>query len=93
MKRIIQVILIVLVSIVISFGQAPQAIKYQAIARDNAGNPIVNQDIGLRISLLKGSTDGTVVYCETQNLSTNSLWTDQFRDRKRQGLIRHVYCY
>ncbi|MCX6235096.1 MAG: hypothetical protein NT175_10320 [Bacteroidetes bacterium] len=73
MKKVIPVIFIVLVSIVISFGQAPQAIKYQAIARDNAGNPIVNQDICLRISLLKGSTDGTVVYCETQNPPSNFL--------------------
>jgi hypothetical protein len=57
---------------VITYGQAPQAIKYQAIARDNTGNPIVNQDIGIRISLLQGDREGAAVYSETQNLPTNS---------------------
>jgi hypothetical protein len=56
----------------ISFGQAPKAFKYQAIARDNTGTPIVNQNIGLRISLLQGDREGPVAYSETQNLPTNS---------------------
>jgi hypothetical protein len=30
-------------------AQTPQAIKYQAVARDNSGNIIANQNIGFRI--------------------------------------------
>ncbi|MCX6233617.1 MAG: hypothetical protein NT175_02690 [Bacteroidetes bacterium] len=73
MKRIIQVILIVLVSIVISFGQAPQSINYQAIIRDSLGLPVSNQLTSLRISILKGSATGTAIYVETHSDSTNSF--------------------
>jgi hypothetical protein len=72
MKRILALVLFVLISLVISYGQAPQAFKYQAIARDNNGHPLVNCDIGLRISLLQGDKNGPVVYSEAQNLTTNS---------------------
>jgi hypothetical protein len=72
MKRILTLVMFVLTSFVISYGQAPQAFKYQAVARDNNGHPLVNCDIGLRISLLQGDKDGPVVYSETQDLTTNS---------------------
>ena len=72
MKKILTLVLFVLISFAISYGQVPQAFKYQAIARDNNGNPLINQDIGLRISLLQGDKDGSVVYSEMQNLITNS---------------------
>jgi hypothetical protein len=72
MKRILSIIVFVLVSIVISFGQTPQAIKYQAIARDLQGTPLINQDVSLRVSLLQGDREGAAVYSETQNLPTNS---------------------
>ncbi len=40
--------------------------KYQAVARDNAGNVLNNQLISFRISILQGSSTGTTVYQETQ---------------------------
>ena len=51
----------------------PQAIPYQAVARDNAGNLIINQNISLRFSIRDISVLGTIVYQETQNVITNSL--------------------
>ncbi|MBK6839925.1 MAG: hypothetical protein IPG90_17950 [Bacteroidetes bacterium] len=51
----------------------PQAIPYQAVARDNAGNLIINQNISLRFSIRDISVLGTIVYQETQNSVTNSL--------------------
>jgi len=55
------------------FAQAPQAIPYQAVARDNNGNLIANQSVSLRFTILNGSISGTVVYQETQITTTNSL--------------------
>ena len=54
-------------------AQTPQAFKYQAIARDNLGNVIANQVIGLQISILMDSAGGTPVYVETHIPQTNQF--------------------
>ncbi len=56
-----------------SFAQPPQAIPYQAVARDNNGDVIANQNISLRFSIHDATSGGTVVYKETQSIITNSL--------------------
>ncbi len=48
-------------------GQAPQAIKYQAVARNAAGEVMANQAVSFRISVLSGSANGTAVYSETHS--------------------------
>jgi len=55
------------------FAQSPQAFKYQAIARDNTGNVLPNQNIGLKISILQTTPAGTVVYSETHAATTNQF--------------------
>jgi len=54
-----------------SFAQAPEKMTYQAIIRDAGNNVIASTSIGMKISILKGSTSGTVVYTETQTPTTN----------------------
>ena len=54
-------------------AQAPQAFKYQAVARDNSGNTIANQSIGFRISILQNSPSGTAVYTETHTIASNDF--------------------
>lgn len=54
-------------------AQTPQAIKYQAVARDNSGNIIANQNIGFRISILQNSPTGSFVYTETHTVSSNAF--------------------
>ena len=56
-----------------TFGQTPQAVKYQAVARNASGNPVSNQAVNLRISILQGSASGTVVYSETHASTTNNF--------------------
>lgn len=55
------------------FAQAPQAFKYQAVARDNSGNLIANQSVGFRISILQNSPTGSPVYSETHTVASNNL--------------------
>jgi uncharacterized protein (TIGR02145 family) len=55
------------------FAQAPQAFKYQAVARDLNGNPVMNQNVSVKIVILAGSTSGTMVYSELHSTATNSL--------------------
>ena len=54
-------------------AQSPQAINYQAVARDNSGNPIINRSIGVRVGILSGSSTGTSVYSETHSVTTNQF--------------------
>jgi uncharacterized protein (TIGR02145 family) len=54
-------------------AQPPQLIPYQAIARDNAGNPVLNQNIGLRFSIHDQTINGAVVWQEAQTVVSNNL--------------------
>jgi len=56
-----------------TFAQVPQALNYQAVARNTSGNLITNQLVGLRLSVLAGSSTGTVSYEETQTATTNQF--------------------
>ena len=47
--------------------------NYQGVARDNGGNVLANQNIGLQLSVLSGSISGTIEYTETHNTTTNAL--------------------
>lgn len=55
------------------FSQLPQAVNYQAVARDASGNLLANQNVGLRFKVRSGSATGTVVYTETKSITTNQF--------------------
>ena len=57
----------------LSFSQTPQAFQYQAIARDTDGNPMAEQLVSIRLSLLPGSETAVAVYSETHTKTTNKL--------------------
>ena len=54
------------------FSQAPQKMSYQAVIRTNSNTLLVNKLVGMKISVLKSSSNGTSVYVETQTPTTNS---------------------
>jgi hypothetical protein len=56
-----------------AFSQAPQAINYQAVARDKSGILLSSKSITMRMSILSGSASGSSVYEETFGVKTNSL--------------------
>jgi len=72
MKSIIYSLLFILGLGSTSFAQAPEAIKYQAAVRDADGKRIVNMPVGVQISIIKDSADGTAVYTETFNTTTST---------------------
>lgn len=55
------------------FAQAPQAVDYQGIARNNLGNPLTNQSLGIELTIHQGSTTGTVVYREDHFPTSNQF--------------------
>jgi len=75
MKNHLKLLMLMLI-LMISFqlnAQVPQAFNYQAVARDASGNILSGQLISLRITILEGSSSGTVVYTETHMANTNQL--------------------
>ena len=62
--------------IVISvFGQSIEKISYQAVVRDATNATVVNQVVGMKISILQGGTlenPESVAYSETQTPTTNA---------------------
>lgn len=57
---------------VLSFGQVPQGISYQAIALNGSGNPVVSSNVRVRLSVLNTTATGAVLYSETQLKTTNA---------------------
>lgn len=70
MKKIV-LILITFFSVLTGIAQAPNMFKYQAVARNNAGDLIANQTVSFEISILQNSTGGSPVYTETHVATTN----------------------
>ncbi|WP_395050023.1 hypothetical protein [Flavobacterium sp.] len=54
------------------FAQAPQKMSYQAVIRNSSSALITSTPVGMKISILQGSSTGTAVYVETQTPSTNA---------------------
>jgi hypothetical protein len=73
MKNIISTIFFLFIAAISLYAQSPQSFNYQAVAHDNLGNVLVNQNIAVRISILDGSIVGTAQYVETQNPQTNQF--------------------
>ena len=52
-------------------AQAPQKMNYQAVIRDSGGELVTNGGIGMQVSILQGSPEGTAVYVERHFTTTN----------------------
>ena len=71
--RHIYILLLLMLASSALFAQVPQAFKYQAVARDLNGDPVINQEITVKISILAGSPEGTVIYREQHQITTNNM--------------------
>lgn len=69
MNRFLTLLLLLACSFQLS-AQAPELIKFQAIARD-ADNIAITSPIDVRLTVLKGSAAGTVVYVDEQTVTPN----------------------
>lgn len=53
-------------------GQPPKKFNYQGIARNANGQPLANQALGLRISIIDSFVSDPVRYTETHTVTTNA---------------------
>jgi len=78
-KLVIILLLTFNFSLLTAFAQIPQAINFQAIARDGSGNPMVSTNIQIRLSVIDSSQGGTIVYQELRALQTNAYGSFSFQ--------------
>ena len=64
---------LLLLIVVTTFTQPPQAFKYQAVVRDATGEILSNETIDIQISILDGWAAGPVIYQETHSVTTNQF--------------------
>lgn len=71
MKKVLQTLLMLIPMVLVA--QVPNGISYQAVAYDNNGFEMANQEITLQISLLDLTADGVTTYSESHTLTTNDF--------------------
>ncbi len=71
MKRILFSLFALILTISI-YAQSPEKMSFQAVVRNATGELVAKQQVGIQISILQGSVDGSVVYSETQTPTTNT---------------------
>lgn len=65
---------IIFTSILLSanmMAQSPHLFSYQSLVRDDSGQLVTEESIGVQFSILQGSIDGTAVYVETHTVVSN----------------------
>ncbi|MBP5412675.1 MAG: hypothetical protein J6Y47_05420, partial [Bacteroidales bacterium] len=71
-KNFILLVSMVLMSATTLFAQAPQGFTYQAVVRNSKGQLVSNTPVGVKISILQGSSSGVTVYSDTYTPQTNA---------------------
>ena len=71
MKRNYTLLLFLLATVSI-LAQTPEKMSYQVVLRDASNVLLINQEVGMQISILQTTITGTAVYVETQTKTTNT---------------------
>jgi len=71
MKKLFTILAAVLLTTTV-WAQSPEKMSYQAVIRNSSDALVTNQQVGMQISILQGTSTGTAVYVETQTPTTNA---------------------
>lgn len=74
MKPVVTIIISLIFGICINdtiLAQSPEKMSYQAVIRDANNDLLINQPVGMQISVVQGSADGNAVYIERHFPTTN----------------------
>lgn len=55
------------------FSQVPQGFSYQAVVRNNSGEPVTDSNVGIRIAILSSLTPEEIVWEEEHQVTTNGF--------------------
>ncbi|MBR5983967.1 MAG: hypothetical protein IK025_09675 [Bacteroidales bacterium] len=79
MKKIIFTVCLLMAAMFLTAQDVPQAINFQAIARDANSEIMANTPIMIQLTILDGSPEGTQVYREIRSLTTNNYGSFSFQ--------------
>lgn len=71
MKRAVFTVICIMLFVSV-IAQVPQGISHQAVIRNAANELVTDSPIGIRVSILQGTHDGTEVYSETHTPQSNA---------------------
>jgi len=71
MKSLYLSAIFILTMATIGYSQTPYLFNYQAIVHDITGQVVDNQSVGIKISILQGTSTGSAVFSETHNVTTD----------------------
>lgn len=71
MEKLFFVALIIGITSTLALSQAPGKMSYQAVVRNNQGDLVANQNVTVRIQILKDSEFGAANYVEVHQQATN----------------------
>jgi uncharacterized protein (TIGR02145 family) len=71
MKNFLSFLLISFIALS-ALAQTPQKFSYQTVIRNSSNQLLVGQTVGIKISILQGSANGSAVYSETHAPQTNA---------------------
>ena len=71
MKKIILTMAMAILAMV-SFAQIPQAFSYQGVVRDADNKLVADKQVTVSVQILQGADDGTAVYSESHEVTTNA---------------------
>ena len=67
MKRLYTILFVAVCIGINAFPQVPEKMSYQAVVRNSSNQLVISQAIGMKISILQGTSTGTIIYQETYN--------------------------
>lgn len=79
MKKIIFTVCLLMAAMFLTAQDVPQAINFQAIARDANSEVMANTPIMIQLSILDGSPEGELIYREIRSLTTNAYGSFSFQ--------------
>jgi hypothetical protein len=71
MKRLLFLLVCFILVLQTGYAQSPKKMSYQCVIRNAANGLVASSPVGIRISILQGSSTGSSVFTETHTVNTN----------------------
>ena len=89
MKKLVLTLTLAIAAL-LSFAQIPQTFSYQGVVRDADSKIVAEKPITVSVQILQGTDEGTEVYAETHEVTTNAngLMTFELGSKKAEDFAK-----
>ena len=89
MKKLVLTLTLAIAAL-LSFAQIPQTFSYQGVVRDAESKIVAEKPITVSVQILQGTDEGTEVYAETHEVTTNAngLMTFELGSKKAEDFAK-----